>query len=216
MDNEQEDIFHITAHYVAEVQAGRRPVLSDYISRYPQYADAIADFVAYYQAIEVPGPDLSASAPLSQVSQVSLTRALQRIQAEPASTITTLLANQTRHFTLPELARKLDLSIDIVALLEQRVIDPSTLPGELYRRIADVLQQSVSAVQAFLIGPAHYGGSERVGRYSMNIAESPAPYQVSNYQYAPDQSFRSLVEESLWLSPAQRATWTTILSQEGL
>ncbi len=53
MNNEQqEDIFHITDLYVTEMQAGKQPNVSDYITRYPQYADAIADFVAYYHAFD--------------------------------------------------------------------------------------------------------------------------------------------------------------------
>ena len=49
-----ETIERITAHYVAEYQAGRQPKLSDYIQRYPGYADAIAGFVSYYHLLEAP------------------------------------------------------------------------------------------------------------------------------------------------------------------
>ena len=53
MNKEQEMcLLNITAQYVDEVQAGRQPCLSDYLARYPYYADAIADFVAYYHAVE--------------------------------------------------------------------------------------------------------------------------------------------------------------------
>jgi hypothetical protein len=52
MDSKEEEVQRITARYVAETRAGRHPKLSEYIRRYPQYADAIADFVAYYHAIE--------------------------------------------------------------------------------------------------------------------------------------------------------------------
>jgi hypothetical protein len=215
-NQQQEDIFHITARYVAEVQAGKQPNISDYITRYPQYADAIADFAAYYQTFEAGGPSPSAPTPLSQVSQVALARALQQVQAESSAAITTLLATETRYFTLSEFARKLDLSSDIVALLEQRVIDPSTLPTALYHRIAHILQQPVTVVQAYLAGSPHNAGSEKGGRPSMRVAEDPAPYHALDNQYSPEQSFRLLVEESLWLSPAQRATWLAILTQEGL
>jgi hypothetical protein len=220
MHNEpQEDIFHITARYVAEVQAGKQPIISDYISRYPQYADALVDFAAYYQSFEAgaPSPPSSlSSAPLSQVSQVALTRALDRVQAEASATITTLLATGTRSFTLSELARKLDLSIDIVALLEQRIIDPSTLPMELYRRIADILQQPVSVVQTYLARSPVNADFAKEARPSLKVAEDPALYHSPGNQYSPEQSFRSLIEESLWLSPTQRATWQAILTQEGL
>jgi hypothetical protein len=215
-NDQQDDIFYITALYVAEVQEGKQPNISDYIARYPQYADALADFAAYYQAFEAGGPDSSAPVPLSQVSQAALTRALHHVQVEPPVTITTLLATENRYFTLAEFARKLDLSVDIVALLEQNVIDPSTLPQELYRRIAQILQQPVAAVQAYLAGSSNAGGPEKGGWHSMKVAEEPALYHMPPDQYSSEHSFRSLIKESLWLSPAQRATWEAILTQEGL
>ncbi len=55
MNSEQsphEELLWITACYVAEVRAGLQPSLSTYVARYPQYAEEIADFVAYYHAIE--------------------------------------------------------------------------------------------------------------------------------------------------------------------
>jgi len=215
-NNQQDDIFYITALYIAEVREGKQPNISDYITRYPQYADALADFVSYYQAFEADSPDTSALAPLSQISQAALTRALHRVQHEPPVTITTLLATRTRSFTLAEFARKLDLSVDIVALLEQKVIDPSTLPQELYLRIAHTLQRPVAAVQAYLAGSSNSDGPEKGGWRSMQVAEKPALYHMTHNQYSSEHSFRSLIKESLWLSPAQRATWEAILAQEGL
>lgn len=215
-NDQQDDIFYITALYVAEMRAGKQPNISDYIARYPQYADALADFGAYYQAFEADAPDSSVSTPLSQVSQAALTRALHRVQPEPPTTITTLLATENHYFTLAEFARKLDLSVDIVALLEQKVIDPSSLPHELYRRIAHILQQPVTAVQAYLARPSNIDGPEKGGWRSMKVAEEPALYQMAPDQYSSEHSFRSLIKESLWLSPAQRSTWEAILDQEGL
>src|SRR5579863_3144951 len=55
MDREQEEVvLRLTAHYVEAVQSGHQPKISDYLALYPQYADAIANFIAYYQTIELP------------------------------------------------------------------------------------------------------------------------------------------------------------------
>jgi len=84
---QEEDVLRITAQYVAELQAGRQPRLGDYLARYPQYAGAISEFVAYYHAVEadLPGEALSeqkqgqplaATLPqLSDRSRVALERA---------------------------------------------------------------------------------------------------------------------------------------------
>ena len=54
MDREQEEMFQrVTARYVSEFRTGQRPLMSEYLSRYPQYADMIADFVTYFHAIEL-------------------------------------------------------------------------------------------------------------------------------------------------------------------
>src|SRR5579863_5294810 len=64
MDREQEEVvLRVTAHHVEEVEAGHTPEISDYLARYPQYADAIARFITYYQTVELPLSQ-SASSPL--------------------------------------------------------------------------------------------------------------------------------------------------------
>ena len=51
-DEPQEDVWRITAQYVADCRSGKHPVVGDLIARYPQYAHEIADFVAYYHMLE--------------------------------------------------------------------------------------------------------------------------------------------------------------------
>lgn len=53
MNREREHaLLRITAQYTDEARAGQHPKLGDYLARYPQYADEIADFVAYFHAFE--------------------------------------------------------------------------------------------------------------------------------------------------------------------
>src|SRR5436853_7777682 len=85
MNREQEEaVLRITAEYVAEVQAGHAPRLSDYLARYPQHADAITAFVTYYHAVEVDLPAASEASgvvpTLSERSSTALERAWERIQ----------------------------------------------------------------------------------------------------------------------------------------
>ncbi len=47
-----ENVWRITAQYVADYRAGKRPAVGDLIARYPQHAHEIADFVAYYHMLE--------------------------------------------------------------------------------------------------------------------------------------------------------------------
>src|SRR5574340_758423 len=84
MANEYDEaVLRITARYLEEARAGRQPRLSDYLARYPQHAEAITDFVAYYHALEActPAPAPSEVFPLSERSQAALQRVLQRLSA---------------------------------------------------------------------------------------------------------------------------------------
>jgi hypothetical protein len=213
MDREQEELVQrITARYVEEVRSGQRPVISDYLARYPQYADEIADFVAYYHAIEVDLPDETRNIPvLSGQFQGAVDTAWELVvpsQIQTGSTLTSLLgAAGKRQFTVSQLAERLGLSDDILAKLVRRAINATTIPGELIKLLADVLQEPSSAVQAF------FGISQRYQRHqALQVAEEQAMYQVDGEA----QSFREAIEESALLSEEQRRAWITIMNREDM
>ncbi len=81
MDREEEEMIQrVTARYVSEFRAGQHPQLSEYLSRYPQYADLIADFVTYYHAMEVDVPQESEIIPpLSQISRAAFEEAWKNV-----------------------------------------------------------------------------------------------------------------------------------------
>lgn len=205
MDKEQElSLLKITAQYVAEVQAGKQPHLSDYLARYPRYANAIADFVAYYHAVEEAMPSIDAI-PYEQAEGIVF-----------AGTMTTLLTTSAgQRLMLSQIATELDLSIDIVLLLEQRAIAPATIPPMLCEQIAKLLQQPSAMVQQYLYDLDQREPKSAVQKRNrqMKVAEVavdyPAPYRVDK------PSFRAVVETSLQLSAEQRSRWCTILDAEG-
>lgn len=240
MNREQEEaVLRITAEYVAEVQAGHAPRLSDYLARYPQHADAITAFVTYYHAVEVDLPAASGVVPpLSERSSTALERAWERIQVPVGtgfivpsvsdSPLTTLLAiANKRHLSLEKLAVKSGLSLDIIEKLERRMIVASTLPQELLKRFAALLQQPFSVIAAYfglsdqsqpmsledsLGDPTNVGAS--LAR--VRVAEARPLYQVEEASDIQSQSFREAIEQSVQLSDEQKAVWKDILSSEGL
>jgi transcriptional regulator with XRE-family HTH domain len=216
MDREQEEfVQRITALYVEEVRSGQRPVISDYLARYPQYADEIADFVAYYHAFEVDLPDETRNIPvLSGQFQGAVDTAWERVvpsQIQTANTITSLLgAARKRHLTVSQLAEGLGLSDDILAKLEQRAINATTIPGELIKLLADVLQEPSSAVQGF------FGISQRYQRHQVHQVHQVAEAQAMYHMDGEAQSFREAIEESALLSEEQRRAWITIMNREDI
>ena len=212
MDREQEEaVLRITARYVEEVQAGHQPNVSDYLARYPQYAGEIADFVAYYQAIEVDVPYEANMMPaLSEKFHIAIDSAWERIvQAESGSTtkLTTLLITESKQrLTLSRLAKKIGLTVDIVTKLEQRKIKASSIPRELLNRLAEVLQHPLSAIQAYFESLREPASNQH------QVAEAQSVYQMEEQS----QSFRKAIEESVQLSGEKKRAWIEILKQEGL
>ncbi len=228
MDRQQEeDVLRITAQYVAEVQAGQQPRLSDYLLRYPHYADAITDFVTYYHAVEEdlpvgylsPRQDSPSSVgelpQLSETSRTALQRAWKHIeQHERMSTnldTTLLTIASKRGYSLPQLAAEIGLSVDIVKKLvgKHLLIDPATIPQEALRRLAHVLHTPLGAIQTSIRRSSQ-------GADQLQIAEAQASYDAGQQPVAPVQSFREAIEQNEQLSAEQKAAWRGILAREGL
>ncbi len=215
MDREQEeDVLRITAQYMAELQAGHQPRLSDYLVRYPQYADAISEFVTYYHAVETGLPEESLGEShagtlpqLSDSSRIALEHAWERISLHEAAQTdldTTLLMTINKQcLSLSQLATEIGLSEDIVTKLiaVHPLIEAATLPQEVLRRLARILRQPLSAIQTYF----GYSGQ-------LQAAETRAPYHTE----AQTQSFREALEQSAQLSDEQKAYWRAILVREGL
>src|SRR5215469_8050404 len=133
---EEEAVLRITAHYVAELREGRQPHLSDYLLHYPQYADAITDFVTYYHAVEVDVPvagEGASQAPLSESSRMAIDRAWNRLsQAGEVDNNTPMalqLAANKRQKSLPQLAGEVGISVDMMEKLAQSMINAATIPN---------------------------------------------------------------------------------------
>ena len=216
MDREREEfVQRITARYVEEVRTGLRPNVSDYLVRYPEYADEIADFIAYFHAFEGDLPYETHSIPvLSGQFQGAIDTAWERVLpslGQHTGTITSLLGTAAkRHLTVSQLAERLGLSKDILLKLDQHTIIATTIPGELITLLAKVLQEPSSAVQTF------FGISQRQQTQqtlqTLQLAEAQATYQVNGQA----QSFQESIEESEQLSEEQRHAWYILLGQEEL
>lgn len=230
MDRQEEDVLHITAQYVAEVQAGQQPRLSDYLVRYPHYADAITDFVTYYHAVEedLPveylsprqdSPFTAASVgelpQLSETSRAALQRAWKHIEQHermPTNLDTTLLTIASKQgLSMSQLAAKIGLSSDIVEKLAgtRLLINSATIPQEVLRRLKHVLHTPLSAIRTSMRRSSQ-------GADQLQIAEAHTSYHTGQQQASHVQSFREAIEQSLQLSAEQKAAWRDILAREGL
>lgn len=207
MDREREEVVQrITARYVEEVRSGHQPDIGDYLARYPQFADEIANYIAYYHAFEEDLPGETRGVPvLSEQSQEAINTAWGRIvqsQAHSTDKIASLLerARELR-LDISQLADKLGVSVDIAMKLERHAIDASTIPRRLVKLLAEVLQQPSQVIQAFFAITTH-----------QQLAEAQTLYNVDGQV----QSFRDAIEESIQLTEECRRNWIEQLDREQL
>jgi hypothetical protein len=96
---QKEAVQRITAQYVAEVHAGHKSQVSTYLARYPQYANEIADYIAYFHAFEEDVPIEAHAVPaLSAKFRIAIESATARIAEEQ------LHANNELPTHLPQVA----------------------------------------------------------------------------------------------------------------
>ena len=217
MDREQEEMMQrLTARYVSELRSAQQPQLSEYLSRYPQYAEAVADFVAYYHAIEVDIPQESdIILPLTQPSHAALDQAWKnvlQVDFEVHSSPDSLhMAAAKANRSFMELALQIGLGQDILKKLDQRRIDAATIPQELCHRLAAALQQPIATIETYL-------GLGEDKHCTQNVAESHAIYRVEDQPVdeLPVCSFHEAVAQSTYMSDEQKRDWQVILFHEGL
>ncbi len=204
-------LLQITERYVAELHAGQQPRLSSYIARYPQYADALADFFAYYTTFEASDVPL-ASAQSSLYPQKKRRSFQKQRETLPSNVISTLLTTvQSQQLTLAQLAHALDLSEDIVSLLEQREIQDVTLPEVLLERLSTTLGYSVQEVRAYF---ASKQKSLQQGKNGSKTLPKVAETRISYTLESKNPSFRAVLDASSQLSAEQKARWLTLLKPE--
>lgn len=216
MNREPEEVVQrLTARYISELRAGHHPRLSDYLSRYPQNAIVIADFVTYYHAIEVGDPEeVEIIAPLSQASRTALDEAWKRVLNAGLVDYNALNSLQTAankiNKTFLQLAIEMGLSQDILKKLDQHSIDATTIPQELCHRLAKALQQPLAAVEMFL-------GLVKQKQLTQGVAESPTTYHIEDQPVLDMHviSFQEAIEQSKNLSNEQKVVWHSILVNEG-
>jgi hypothetical protein len=215
ISEQEEAVWRITAMYVAELKAGRQPRLHDYLKRYPLYASAIADFVAYYQAVELPQTDESlASVPMTDESRTLMKGALLRASL-PSEPLLSLFPTSPKRLTLTELAHALDLSEEIVTLLDQRLLTEASLPDLLIERLTFVLHQPEQAIRDYLKTPASQSFQRSSARPELRyVAETPTSYSQNNSPAVPARSFLQALEESNDATSQQKRFWREIATDE--
>jgi hypothetical protein len=217
MDRKNEKMIQrLTARYVSEYRTGQQPQLSEYLSRYPQYANMIVDFVTFYHAIEVDIPQESdIIPPLSQASRAAFDEAWKNVvytdfEVNNALNSLQMAANDVNKSFL-QVALEIDLGQDILKKLDQHAIDAATIPQELCHRLSKALYQPLAAIEMYL-------GLGKQKQATPGVAESSSIYHIEDRSVLdlPVPGFQEAVEQSKQMTGEQKGVWHTILAYEGL
>jgi hypothetical protein len=205
MPEQQDAILQaITAEYIEDVQAGRHPRLSDYLTRYPRYASAIADFVAYYHRYEEPVLSMTDDSGYGGTEP----------EPAPRRVLSSLLMTASgQRLSVAWVAAQLDLSHDIVVLLERRAVAPATIPQALFLKLAALLQSPVGLILGYFDGDQEQSlDATRSMRPLPKVAEAPGRYLPSGKDQRLD--FGTVLQNSSFLSAHQKERWQTLLEAE--
>jgi hypothetical protein len=216
MDREQDEMIQrLTARYVSQSRTGQQPRLSEYLSRYPRYADMIADFVTYYHASEVDIPQESDSIPpLSQASRAAFEEAWMNVvysDFEVNNILKSLqMAANNVNKSFLKVALEIGLGQDILKKLDQHAIDPATIPHELCRQLAKALHQPLAAIEMYL-------GLGKQKQAKLSVAERSSIYQIEDQPVLDLRvsSFEAAIQQSKLMTGEQKNVWHTILVHEG-
>ncbi|HEU0027221.1 MAG TPA: helix-turn-helix transcriptional regulator [Ktedonobacterales bacterium] len=189
----QFEIDRICAAYADEVESGRNPDPKDYLTRYPEYATELADYIITYHLSLADLPELDETP--EPVRSPAFARALAAIYS--------LSGLEDRSFDVgldPEqLAERVGVSPSFIARLDAKAIAATSIPRELFRRLAVALDVRMEAVMAFL------GASLQTGGAFFHADQAPTGGQ---------DDFLAAIEASDDLDPARKAEWRAISARE--
>jgi len=178
--------------------------LARYSARYPLYARDLTALAFETAAAEGRG----ISSAMSPASAMPPAHVLARLREDARAALlpradaalTSLLARGRERAGLAPraLARRLEIGVDVLALLEERHITPGTVTRPFLTRLADALETSVAAVQQYLAAPPPAA------------ARGVAYHAPRGHTPAQQIGFGEAIAGSNLTTPEQKARWLAL------
>ncbi len=158
----EEIIMLLTMHYIERAGQGENPALEEYTADYPELADELKANIAHYwletrvSLEEFKQEDASVEYQAQTIARLqdpqeqarsrqAVTKILAGItQMEPSEENLQSLYQRAREkkLTPPQLARKAGITSDIMMALEQRMVNLTGIPRQIFERLSEVLEVS--------------------------------------------------------------------------
>ncbi len=194
LNSQNNDVADVLESY-AIAASGRNDfnILKEWVERYPQFAEELIEFAAEC-TIDDRTPDQPVSAELERIdrdaARARLSVALHnRRDVQPITSLIGLAKKERR--SMQSFAAAAGLSVSLLMHLERRRVEFASIPGQLVRRLAELLSVGDEAVAEFLrLGP------DRAPEMSYKADLMPLP--------VVQKSFADVVREDQMLSREQK------------
>jgi hypothetical protein len=190
-----QDFETIALAFLEERERHAGDTLARFIARYPQYARELT-LLAFETATEE-GQERQAVTPPTHLRERLRAEARAALLPRTDQALTSLLARGREHAGLAPraLAGRLDVGVDVLALLEERLITPDSIVRPFLARLAGVLGTSVDAVRHYLAAPPP------------PVARGVAYHAPEGHAPARRMSFAEAIAASNLTTPEQKARW---------
>ena len=152
----------VLSEFVAQYDRPTRKALLVWIGRYPQYERELIEFVAAWAEQEIlpPARELSSedekriiNRAMSHVQNVIYNQSENRKGSRIKGTQFATLVDEGKNvgFSARELAKACDLDLALLTKLNNRQIDPQSIPPSVAARFAQVLKRPVELIAAFFL-----------------------------------------------------------------
>ena len=198
-----------------EVAHATRTVLTDFMRRYPQATDALADFAATASIIEnSPAPESGTeSEGRAEQEETIVRRGMETAAGLLAARHQSLTPEETsplaglrkeaeaRGLTIQALASATRLTVPMLVKLDRRLIRFASIPRQAIERIGAELGRRFDTVAAYLQGDSQFA--------------SQASFRADAAPQMPDQQdFFDAIETDLTMSEKQKDEWRKIKSTD--
>jgi hypothetical protein len=191
-----DDILLLLAEIDTALGAGRFEI-SHWLAAYPEHIDDITDYIAEHCLLQVsapPSPEEKAA--FSAAAQ----RALQAAGYADAPPFESLLKRASSLGLSPAaLAKRLGIGLSVLAKLEKRLVEVSTIPVRLIEALGQTLQETQSAIAAYLALPPYTPETLRARALTL---------QEHTLREDQRQDFRTAVLSASDMTEEQRKQWT--------
>jgi hypothetical protein len=199
MMNETQDVESVLADFCAAAESDGRPVLAEWIRRYPAQAEELRKLAMFRDVVGLREPEM-ADDPAAELRFSDRASVVAKTLREGAVSELPGIVSEAKlsGLTPVSLAERIGLSVSFVARLDQRLFRPASVPASLVAKLSESLNRSFQEISTYLALPPRTAASAQY-----RSAQRPQVTEQIDFQEAV-RGAQDLSDEqkSEWLKPS--------------